>query len=175
MAPAKPQPPQRPRSGAPAPAPLAAETLSAANINPLTWLATDYLNHFSEAVMLLELSASDPSCLKDLLAWKPKTYREHFATSHLQSRHVALAAYDAADPVARDSLEKLSDMMSVVLQATCVAMRAPMSRDDAQALAGSVANGLKPLIARAGAVINGAPAATEAPQAAVDDLLKRPT
>lgn len=160
---------------APQPATLGADTLSAANINPMTWLATDYLNHFNEAIMLLELAAHDPDCLKDLLAWTPKTYREHFASSHLQGRHIALAAYDAADPMARDDLEKLSDMMSVVLQATCAAMRAQMSRDDVQALAGSVVSGLKPLVARAGAVINGEAATQQPPQTAVDAVLKQST
>ncbi len=161
--------------GVPQPAALGTDTLSAANINPMTWLATDYLNHFNEAIMLLELAATDPDCLKDLLAWTPKTYREHFASSHLQGRHIALAAYDAADPIARDSLEKLSGMMSVVLQATCVAMRAQMSPDDVQALAASVVSGLKPLVARAGAVINGEAAAAQSPQVAVDALLKQST
>ncbi len=180
MAPAK--APSKTRSKAPAKAPdtpqpttLGVDTLSAANINPMTWLATDYLNHFNEAIMLLELAANDPDCLKELLAWTPKTYREHFASSHLHGRHIALAAYDAADPMARDSLEKLSDMMSVVLQATCVAMRAQMSPDDVQALAGSVVNGLKPLVARAGAVINGEAAAAQSSQIAVDALLKQST
>lgn len=180
MAPAKAPSETRPTAPAkapdtPQPATLGTDTLSAANINPMTWLATDYLNHFNEAIMLLELAASDPDCLRDLLAWTPKTYREHFASSHLQGRHIALAAYDAADPIARDNLEKLSGMMSVVLQATCVAMRAQMSPDDVQALAGSVVNGLKPLVARAGAVINGEAAAAQSPQIAVDALLKQST
>ncbi|MDP3655070.1 MAG: hypothetical protein Q8R67_25705, partial [Rhodoferax sp.] len=32
-----------------------AALLRAANINPRTGLATDYLNHFNEAIMLLEM------------------------------------------------------------------------------------------------------------------------
>ena len=34
--------------------------LQAANINPRTGLATDYLNHFNEAVMLLEMIPAYP-------------------------------------------------------------------------------------------------------------------
>jgi hypothetical protein len=153
------------------PTPLAAASLSAANINPVTWLATDYLNHFNEAIMLLDLCTSDPDCLADLLAWEPKSYREHFASSPFKDRHVALAAYDAADPTARHDLESLSDMMSVVLQATCVAMRAQMAPEEAQSLANSVASALKPLVARAGAVINGETASDATPQAAADTIL----
>ena len=32
-----------------------APRLADANINPVTGLATDYLNHFNEAIMLLEM------------------------------------------------------------------------------------------------------------------------
>ena len=39
-----------------------AERLAAANINPKTRLASDYLNHFNEAIMLLDLLPSMPEC-----------------------------------------------------------------------------------------------------------------
>jgi hypothetical protein len=41
------------------------EQLAKANINPTTGLATDYLNHFNEAIMLLDLVATVPECLPD--------------------------------------------------------------------------------------------------------------
>jgi hypothetical protein len=37
-------------------------------INPVTGLSTDYLNHFTEAVMLLELASGMPECMRDLKA-----------------------------------------------------------------------------------------------------------
>ena len=49
--------------------------LAAANINPKTGLASDYLNHFNEAIMLLEMLASCPECVDDFRAWKPMSYR----------------------------------------------------------------------------------------------------
>ncbi|MEO8318885.1 MAG: hypothetical protein ABI561_11235, partial [Bradyrhizobium sp.] len=39
-----------------------AAQLKAANINPRTGLATDYLNHFNEAIMLLEMVPDMPEC-----------------------------------------------------------------------------------------------------------------
>jgi hypothetical protein len=51
------------------------------NINPVTGLSTDYLNHFTEALMALEMAADTPECLDDLKAWRPKSYAEHFAQS----------------------------------------------------------------------------------------------
>ena len=50
-----------------------------ANINPSTGLATDYLNHFNEAIMLLEMIPDMPECAADFLTWQPTSYREHFA------------------------------------------------------------------------------------------------
>ncbi len=68
----------------PAPSPSAAE-LMAANINPRTGLATDYLNHFNEAIMLLELIPDMPDCYELFLEWQPLSYAEHFIKSN--SRH----------------------------------------------------------------------------------------
>ena len=55
--------------------------LIAANINPTTLLATDYLNHFNEASMMLEMLPEIPDCITDLVQWRPLTYAEHFAES----------------------------------------------------------------------------------------------
>src|SRR5262249_53928612 len=52
-----------------------------ANINPVSLLATDYLNHFNEAVMLLELIPDMPDMLTDAKRWAPKPYKQHFRDS----------------------------------------------------------------------------------------------
>jgi hypothetical protein len=57
---------------------------SGPNINPVTGLSTDYLNHFTEAIMLLELLPAVPDCVADFLAWEPKDYREHFRSLPFQ-------------------------------------------------------------------------------------------
>ncbi len=155
--------------------------LAAANINPATGLATDYLNHFNEAIMLLEMLSSCPECRADLLAWQPKNYREHFEASRFRGRTMAIAAYDNADADVRRCLDTLASTMTAVLAATCAAMKADMNADmppeAAAALAERAAALLKPLVARAGAVINGEDAdgtgGQVAPQAAVDALMKR--
>ena len=68
----------------PAPTRRAAAELRAANINPRTGLATDYLNHFNEAIMLLEMIPDMPECAEDFLGWRPLSYREHFMASQFQ-------------------------------------------------------------------------------------------
>lgn len=146
-----------------------------AHINPATGLATDYLNHFIEAIMLLEMIAGYPDCRADFLAWQPVSYREHFAASGFKSRDRAIAAYDAAEPDARESLDALAGTMTAVLEAVRGAMVSTMPQELAGVLATRAAASLRPLVSRAGAVINGVGGgwAPAGPQSAVDTLLKQ--
>jgi hypothetical protein len=48
------------------------------NINPQTLLATDYLNHFNEIHMLLDMLADMPDCLDDIINWEAISYQKHF-------------------------------------------------------------------------------------------------
>ena len=149
--------------------------LADTNINPVTGLATDYLNHFNEAIMLLEMLSSCPDCRDDFLAWQPMSYREHFLASRFRGRDLAIAAYDAADPNLRGCLDTLAGTMTAVLEATRAAMGADMPPEAAGVLGDRAAAWLRPLVARAGAVINGEPDASLpiAPQTVVDGLMKR--
>ena len=72
--------------------PIDPARLAEANINPASGLATDYLNHFNEAVMMLELVPTMPACIEDLRAWKVMSYREHFLGDGILSRLGARAA-----------------------------------------------------------------------------------
>ncbi|RYE35407.1 MAG: hypothetical protein EOP23_01345 [Hyphomicrobiales bacterium] len=73
----------------------AAERLDAA-LHPR--LSTDFLNRYSEALMLIEMVAMDETLLADLQAWQSVGYREHFAASALRCAASALAAYDELNP-----------------------------------------------------------------------------
>jgi hypothetical protein len=68
-----------------------AQRLLDANINPRTGLATDYLNHFNEAIMLLEMIPDIPECFEDFLDWQPMSYREHFAASGFKAKNLPSA------------------------------------------------------------------------------------
>ena len=152
--------------------------LAAANINPKTGLATDYLNHFNEAIMLLEMVPEIPDCIQDLTAWQPLSYAEHFMASGFKDRELAIAAYELAEPRLRQQLDDLADIMNAMLVSTSETMQRSTSTH-AAAIAVDALSRLKPLIAQAGAVIHGATAAavesaeTGATQAAVDALLER--
>jgi hypothetical protein len=149
--------------------------LAAANINPATGLASDYLNHFNEAIMLLDMLPLCPECRDDVLSWQPRSYREHFLNSGLSSGQLAIAAYEEADPELRAALEAVSDMMTALLVRARTLLADGLAPDMAAALGCRTAAELKPLVARAGALINGDANAAEVagPQTMVDGLLQR--
>ena len=66
------------------------------NINQNTLLATDYLNHFNEIIMLLELVPEMPECYQDASEWQPKSYAEHFRESGFSDAELAILAYENA-------------------------------------------------------------------------------
>jgi len=124
-------------------------------INASTGLSTDYLNHFTEAVMLLEMSTTMPDCLEDLRAWRPKTYVEHFARSNFADRDGVIAAYEAANPAIRDALDSTAQTLNNVLVEVRNVVLGHIGTPDGEALAQRAVAWLKPLIARAAAITNG--------------------
>src|SRR3954452_6453698 len=100
-----------------------AEQLRAANINPRSGLATDYLNHFNEAIMLLEMVPDMSECAEDFLTWTPLSYAEHFWASNFKARDLAIEAYECADPGIRTEFDNLTATMTSILIAVGSAMR----------------------------------------------------
>jgi hypothetical protein len=135
---------------------LSAAALAAANINPTTRLATDYLNHFNEAIMLLEMIPDMPDCADDFLVWEPLSYPDHFRHSNFKGRDLAIAAYEAADPEIRSRFDGLCDTLTSILTATRDAMGEAIQPKTRVRLAEQATGWLKPLVIQAGGVINGA-------------------
>ena len=129
--------------------------LVAANIHPRTGLATDYLNHFNEAIMLLEMIPDMPECAEDFLAWCPLSYCEHFMASNFSARDLAISAYESADPEIRAEFEQITDTMTEILTAVGMAMRETNHEKTRGKLAEQAIGWLKPLVSAAGGVING--------------------
>ena len=164
----------RPNSADAAPA-LEPARFDGTNINPVTLLATDFLNHFNEAIMLLEMLPMAPDCKDDFLAWRPMSYPEHFAASNFKHRDLAIAAYEVADRQYRGLLDQLAEQMTQILTEARNGLKGDLSPDTIRILAEATAHWLKPLVARAGAVINGElstalPTSDSAPQDAIDAL-----
>ena len=132
-----------------------AAQLRAANINPRTGLATDYLNHFNEAIMLLEMIPDMPECAEDFLGWQPLSYCEHFTASNFKARDLAIEAYNSAEPNIRAEFDNITSSMTSILNAVGAAMR-EVSQDKTRATLAEQATGwVKPLVALAGGIING--------------------
>jgi hypothetical protein len=132
-----------------------AAQLRAANINPRTGLATDYLNHFNEAIMLLEMIPDIPECAEDFLLWQPLSYCEHFMASSFKARDLAIAAYESADLDIRFEFEQITDTMTSILTALSAAMRDSTLDTTRAKLAQQAVGWLKPLVVAASGVIHG--------------------
>ena len=132
-----------------------AEQLRAANINPRTGLATDYLNHFNEAVMLLEMIPDMPECAEDFMGWKPLSYAEHFTASNFKARDLAIEAYNTADGRIRGEFDGITSAITSILSAVSDAMQKVQLDTTRARLAEQASGWVKPLVMRAGGVING--------------------
>ena len=132
-----------------------AAQLRAANINPRTGLATDYLNHFNEAIMLLEMIPDMPECAEDFLGWQPLSYREHFTASNFKARDLAIEAYESADATIRAEFDNITSAMTSILTAVGAAMREARQDETRATLAEQATGWVKPLVALAGGIING--------------------
>lgn len=132
-----------------------AAQLRAANINPRTGLATDYLNHFNEAIMLLEMIPDMPECAEDFLGWQPLSYAEHFTASNFKARDLAISAYNSADPGIRAEFDNITSAMTSILTAVSAAMREARQDKTRATLAEQATGWVKPLVTLAGGIING--------------------
>ncbi|MES0880055.1 hypothetical protein [Roseibium sp. SCP14] len=135
---------------------LAAERLEQANINPNTGLATDYLNHFNEVMMLLEMLPDMPDCAEDVLEWEPLDYEGHFENSTFKDKQLAIQAYFAAPSHLREHLEaQVAEINALVGQIQDQLRQASDPAAIAAEVADKATHDIKPLIAVAGAVIHG--------------------
>ncbi len=85
--------------------------MRAANVNPKTGLATDFLNLFNEYIMLGEMVA-DGSMPPDVLDdWKPVDYETHFSQSGFAGSEVVLASYRALECSKRHEFENINNAL----------------------------------------------------------------
>lgn len=129
-----------------------------ANINETTLLATDYLNHFNEFVMVLDLIPDMPDCLEDAEAWEPKSYQEHFNVSAFSAKELAIKAYEHSPAEFRDQFESLVDMINAVIPKGLDRIRLAIEEGGVEQVAfecGDTSQKLQKLMDLVSAVING--------------------
>ncbi|MBL1241385.1 MAG: hypothetical protein COB13_006020 [OCS116 cluster bacterium] len=127
------------------------------SISPTTYLATDYLNHFNEVIMLLDMIVDMPDLIDELREWQPKDYVTHFAESGLSDQDLIVEAYHAALSDDRDTLYAITSEMERIIQDTIKAtMKADMQLDEISLtmLCSSTTEKLRERINLASGVIN---------------------
>ena len=142
------------------------------NINDRTLLATDYLNHVNEIIMLLELVPDAPECLEDCRAWRPMSYVEHFEASSIADRDLAIEAYEFSPPEFRTTFDQLTAEMHRVIAGVLASLMAASAHGDEERtrrLVELAVGALKTMVDQASSTIHGDIQIMD--QAAIDGLM----
>ena len=128
-------------------------------INDTTLLSTDYLNHYNELVMMLEMVPDMPDMLMEVEAWQPKTYQEHFKDSSFQHKDLAVWAYEQAPEEYRVPMDDCIARMDTEINDGLPRLREFADAEDGEKLsvtALSLTAALRDRIDTMSALINGA-------------------
>ncbi|MBN8934348.1 MAG: hypothetical protein J0G97_21780, partial [Rhizobium pusense] len=117
-------------------------------------LSTDFLNRYSEALMLIEMVAMDDSILADLQAWQAVGYREHFAASALRCAASALAAYDDLNPNRARSFDEACHAMTRLVRTVTALLAETPPQPELPIIVEVASEALRRQIARATQFIN---------------------
>ncbi len=158
-------------------APFDRELLKGTNINADTLLATDFLNHFNEVSMLIEMLPTMPEAIEDITSWEAWTYEEHFRNSGLRDADLAIAAYHHAPEVVRITFDDTIQRLNQAVIQSGIESEALISNQNEMMVAEGCANialQIRTLVDEASAIINGGSVRPDeegdAAQTAVDAL-----
>jgi hypothetical protein len=149
------------------------ERARGSNVNEKTLLATDYLNHINEIVMLFDLVPDAPECLEDCKTWQPLGYQDHFRASHIADRDLAIEAYDFAPPAYKEPFDQLVGEMNRLVALSIEKLDAAIvegNEDVTRLIAERASRNLQDLIGQASAVIHGSDHTVD--QAQIDALME---
>lgn len=110
------------------------ERVKGTNVNEQTQFATDYLNHFNEIIMLLDVLPDVRGCLEDAREWRPKSYQEHFRDSSFSDKELAVAAYDQALAKYRELFEETVGRMNELVATGLARLEEAVSGGEAEAV-----------------------------------------
>lgn len=141
-------------------------------INSQTLLSTDYLNHFNELVMMLDLIPDMPEMLDETKEWRPKTYADHFRDSSFTHKDLAIAAYEQVLEEDRKALEMTVDRMNQTVEETFTALDGAVAAQDAdgtRVICNTASMALQRMIDRCSGIINGVEGAAANAFAAMEE------
>jgi len=142
------------------------------NINTQTLLATDYLNHFNEIVMVLEMVPDFPDFLDDARNWTPKSYVEHFQGSGFSDKDLAVAAYAQVPERFKQPFEQTIDQINRLMAISIQRLEVAMEENNLEKLryaAADTSESIRRLIDFASGIIHGSQNTMD--QNEIDNLL----
>jgi hypothetical protein len=128
------------------------------NVSEKTLLATDYLNHINEVIMLLEIVPDAPECLDDCKAWAPVSYEDHFRNSGIADRELAIEAYPYSPPQFKQPFDQLVREMNRLVGISIERLDVVLAlgnEEQIRYVATRASQNLQDLIGQASAVIHG--------------------
>jgi hypothetical protein len=151
--------------------PYSEQEVLAANVNPATGLATDYLNLFNEAIMLFEMGLDMPDMAEELADWKKHSYIEHFEKSGFEMKDVVISAYHHAPAELRCDFDDVCERaLSVFDSSINILMSSNLEDDAARADLTERLRDMKALVIEMDSHIHGRAAITKSLQSEVDAL-----
>jgi hypothetical protein len=142
------------------------------NINEQTLLATDYLNHFNEIVMTLEMVPDMPELLEEAREWQPRSYQEHLLASTFSDRELAAEAYNHVPRKFRDPFEQTISQIDHLIATTIDRLESDLTQGDMNLVrenATALSRVIQRLMDVAGGIINGSAKTME--QSEIDILI----
>ncbi len=127
-------------------------------VNSQTLLATDYLNHFNEVVMILGMLPDMPDMLEMMEEWQPKSYQEHFRDSVFQEKDLAIEAYDQVPPEYKIPFEETISTLDRLVARVRREVKKLVAEGEIDRLRYIVQESnqtFQSLIGRAGSIVNG--------------------
>jgi division protein CdvB (Snf7/Vps24/ESCRT-III family) len=143
-----------------------------ANISGQTLLATDYLNHFNEIVMLIDMVPDMPELLDECKEWAPKSYQDHFRDSTFSDRDLAIEAYDHVPQEFRTPFEDTIEQMNHLVEQCLHRLDEALELNDPELVkirAHASSRGLQRLMDVANAIIHGSSRAMD--QGEIDQII----
>lgn len=138
--------------------------LPGSNVNEFSFLATDYLNHLNEPVMILEMVPGMPDMLENVEEWQPKSYEQHFRDSMFGAKEIAIKAYKIAPAAYRQPFQMCITMAGNCLMDSTIAIRESINNENtvrAAFLVEQTSRHVRHLIDIASGAINGKPFALD--------------
>ena len=112
-------------------------------------LSNDYLNHYVEVLMLIEMAPHDPSLGADLTNWWPVSYIEWFSSSQLADASKARAAYEGLPDDKRRRFERHLAAMETLATLAAFALQPPCDPEQASVVVDAASPALRRMITAA--------------------------